>query len=226
MKLIEKMESEVAGKVSVILDEAKAKAGEIESTAKGTIERLEREARLASDKRLTLEKAKKMAGVTQRFKSEEAELKQELVDKSFDQARGKLDDFCGSKDYDDLFARLATEAFRDLEVDVTMAVREGDKGRGETAAKKAKVKISVEESLRGHGGGLTLASAKGDVYIDNSLYTRLERSRIDGVMAAGQILFGAGPAPAAEAKSESKPKKKATKKKKASKKKAAEEKKD
>jgi len=213
MKLIEKMEAEVAGKVSVILDEAKSKAAEIEGGATAAIESLEKDARLATDKRLALEKAKRMAKITQTYKQKEAELKQELVDKVFDAARKELDSLPGSGDYDALFGRLASEAFEDLSVPVTVSVREGDRKLAEAAVEKAGVEANVDEDLRGQGGGLTLRSESGDVFIDNSLYTRLDRSRIEGVMAAGRVLFG-GEAPA---KSEAKPKKKKAKKKKAKK---------
>lgn len=219
MKLIEKMEAEVARKIEAILAEAKQKAAAIEGSAEEAIADLKKDARLATEKRLVLEKARKTAKVTQVFKRQEAELKRDLVDAVFEAARKELDEFADSGDYDEAFERLAEEAFEDLEGKALVSVREGDGERARGALSAANVEGEVSEDLRGHGAGLLIRSPNGLALVDNTLYTRLERARIEGVLASGQILFGDGEAEGAAEPEEKKApaKKKANAKKRSTK---------
>lgn len=208
MRLIKRMESEVQAKIAAIEDQAKKDAAEIEAAGAAVVAELEKSARLATEKRLTLEKAKRMAQVTLASKKEEAELKQGLVDAAFEAAQGKLDKLAGSSDYKDLLGRVCAEALADVSVPLKGSVREGDKGALEQAAKSAGVDVTVSEDLRGGGGGVVLKSDDGDVFIDNTLHTRLQRARTEGTLEAGKVLFGgadkAAPAPAKEEKAEAK----------------------
>jgi vacuolar-type H+-ATPase subunit E/Vma4 len=191
MRLIEKMQADVSARIESILSEAKKKASEIEAEAKAEIESLEKEARVASFKRLDLEKARGSAKVLQSIKQQEAELKRNLIEKVFEKARKQLEELDGDA-YGKLFEKLAEEAFKDLgDSKFVAVVREGDKDRITKALKTAKIQADVEETLDGQGGGLLLHSDDGRVFIDNTLFTRLDRARVDGVTMAGKILFSA-----------------------------------
>lgn len=201
MRLIERMQAEVDAQVESILSEAKKQAAEIEESAQREIQRLGDAARSATNKRVALEKARRSAKILQQVKKEESELKRDLVEQAFDKARKQLEEL-GDAEYGKLFDHLAREALSDLAHKVTISVREGDAKRAKDAVKKAGAKADVEADLDGQGGGLTARSDDGAVFIDNTLFTRLERSRIDGVMVAGNILFGSAEAGAAEESSD------------------------
>lgn len=189
MRLIEQMESEVANQIKAILDQAKKDAAAIEDEAKARVEELKQEARLRTEKRIQLERARRSAKILQAIKKEEAESKQALLDKAFDQAQTSLKGLDGKK-YDELFVALAADALADLDCEVEVSVKEGDKKKAEAAVKEAKVKAQVQENLKGQGGGLVVKSPDGRIFIDNTLFTRLSRSRTEGSLIAGNILFG------------------------------------
>jgi len=232
MRLIERMRADVEARIDARLAEAKKQAAAIEGEAEAEIARLEKTARVATLKRVELEKARRSAKILQSVKQAEAELKRDLVEQAFDGARKQLDELKDSE-YGPLFEALAAEALNDLKAKVTISVREGDKARAEAAASKAGADAEVEEDLDGMGGGLMARSEDGSVYIDNTLHTRLERCRIEGVTVAGGVLFGGASAPKGNAKAaaeeaasedeseEEAPKKKAPAKKKSSKKRTA-----
>lgn len=190
MRLIEKMQADVQARVDAILSEAKKKATEIEAEAAAEIERVEKEARVATLKRLELERARRSAKVLQEIKQQEAELKRDLVEQAFEKARKQLEEL-DEQAYHNLFQSLS-EGLGDLgDRKFVARVREGDKDRIQKILKSAKIKADVEETLDGQGGGFILASEDGRVYIDNTLFTRLDRARLDGVTQAGKILFPA-----------------------------------
>jgi V/A-type H+-transporting ATPase subunit E len=191
MRLIEKMQADVDAQVEAILSKAKSEASEIEAQAAGEIEQQEKAARLASLKRLDLERARGAAKIMQAIKKQESELKRDIMEQVFDAARKQLDEL-GKSEYDKLFTALASETFRDLpEGKFIVAVQEGDKSRATKAVKASKIDATVEETLDGVGGGLVLRSEDGRIFVDNTLQSRLERIRIDGVTLAGKILFPA-----------------------------------
>lgn len=212
MRLIEKMEADVSAKVEAILAEAKEQAANIDSEAAARIEQLRKAARLETQKRLELEKARRASKILQAVRSEEADLKNDLMEQVYSAARKELDELDGER-YDTLFEQIAGEALRDLKHSVTISVREGDKARAEKAAEAAGADVTVVEDLDGEGGGIRLRSEGDEVLVDNTLAVRLERSRIDGVTVAGQVLFG-----------DKAPEDKSSKKKTAAKKKAAKKK--
>ena len=189
MRLIERMESETANKVKAILDEAKQEAQKIQAVANSHVESISRDARLRTEKRVELERARRSAKILQSIKKEEAESKQSLLDQAFGKAQSSLDKLSG-KDYDKLFDALAADALSDLDTEVTVSVKKGDKGKAEAAVKAAKAKATVKEDLDGMGGGVIVKSADGRVFIDNTLHTRLHRSRTEGTLIAGNILLG------------------------------------
>lgn len=190
MRLIEKMEADVSAKVEAILAEAKGKAADIEAEAAAKIEQLRKAARLETQKRLELEKARGASKILQAVRSEEADLKNDLMEQVYSTARKELDELDDDR-YDTLFEQIAVEALKDLKHPVTISVREGDKSRAEKAVKAAGADATVVEDLD-EGGGIRLRSESEEVLVDNTLAVRLERSRIDGVTVAGQILFGEG----------------------------------
>ena len=207
MRLIEKMEADVSAKVEAILAEAKEQAANIDSEAAAKIEQLRKAARLETQKRLELEKARRASKILQAVRSEEADLKNDLMEQVYSQARKELDELDGDR-YDTLFEQIAGEALKDLK----HSVREGDKARAEKAVKAAGADATVVEDLDGEGGGIRLRSEGEEVLVDNTLAVRLERSRIEGVTKAGQILFGAE-APEEGSKKKTAANKKAAKKK-------------
>ena len=211
MRLIEKMEADVSAKVEAILAEAKEQAANIDSEAAAKIEQLRKAARLETLKRLELEKARRASKILQAVRSEEADLKNDLMEQVYSQARKELDELDGDR-YDTLFEQIAGEALKDLKHSVTVSVREGDKARAEKAVKAAGADATVVEDLDGEGGGIRLRSEGEEVLVDNTLAVRLERSRIEGVTKAGQILFGAE-APEEGSKKKTAANKKAAKKK-------------
>jgi vacuolar-type H+-ATPase subunit E/Vma4 len=190
MRLIEKMEADVSAKVEAILAEAKGKAADIEAEAANKIEQLRKAARLETKKRLELEKARGASKILQAVRSEEADLKNDLMEQVYSTARKELDELDDDR-YDTLFEQIAGEALKDLKHPVTVSVREGDKGRAEKAIKASGADATVVEDLD-EGGGIRLRSESEEVLVDNTLAVRLERSRIHGVTIAGQILFGEG----------------------------------
>lgn len=190
MRLIERMESEARSRVQAILDGAKKQSAEIEAEAAGVAERLRKEARLATQKKLTLEKAKRASKVTLAAKKEEAETKRALIDRVFDGARKELESLSKGKDYPALFDKLADEALKDLSGKLAISVREGDKARAQAAAKRANADAEVNEDLRSPAGGLVIRTKDGGTLIDNTLVVRLDRSRVEGAVTAGKILFG------------------------------------
>jgi vacuolar-type H+-ATPase subunit E/Vma4 len=190
MRLIERMESEARSRVQAILDGAKKQASEIEAEVSQVAERLRKEARLATQKKLVLEKAKRASKVTLAAKKEEAETKRALLDRVFDGARKELESVSKGKDYAALFDKLADEAFKDLDGKLVVSVREGDKARAQAAVKRAGADAEVVEDLRSPAGGLVIRTKESGSLIDNTLLVRLDRSRIDGAVTAGKILFG------------------------------------
>lgn len=211
MRLIEKMEADVSAKVEAILAEAKDEAAAIASESAVKIEQLRKAARLETLKRLELEKARGASKILQVVRSEEAELKNDLMDQVYTQARKELDELDDDR-YDALFDKIASEALKDLKHPVTISVREGDKARTEAAVKAAGAQATVVEDLDGEGGGIRLRSDGEEILVENTLAVRLERSRIEGVTKAGQILFG-DEAPAEGADKKNASKKKSRKKK-------------
>lgn len=191
MRLIEKMTADAKARVDEILAGAKKQAAEIEGEASAEIQRLQRAARLGTEKRVELERARRSARIFQQIKAEEARLKRDLVETAFDGARKQLDEL-GEGEYGDLFTVLAEEGLSDIDRKVIVSVRDGDRSRAEEAVKKAGVTAEVDASLEGQGGGLVIRSDGGEIFIDNTLHGRLERSRIEGVTTAGRILFGGG----------------------------------
>lgn len=211
MRLIEKMEADVGAKVEAILAEAKEQAANIESEAAAKIEQLQKAARLETQKRVELEKARRASKILQAVRSEEADLKNDLMEQVYSTARKELDELDGDR-YEALFERIAAEALQDLKRPVTISVREGDKGRAQKAIKAAGVDATVAEDLDGEGGGIRLRSDGNEILVDNTLAVRLERSRIEGVTKAGQILFGAEAPEESSVKKTAAPKKAAKKK--------------
>ncbi len=189
MRLIERMEAEVAGRIQAILDEAKKQAEAVAASAAKDVEALQASARLATDKRVQLERAKSLAKVTLAVKKDEAELKRGLVDKVFGEVQKKLEALPSSKDYAKVLEALVQEAASGTSGKLQASVREGDKGKVEGLLKKTSIEATIAEDLRGRVGGIVLRSADGSVVIDNSLATRLERVRVAGTLAAGGLLF-------------------------------------
>lgn len=187
MRLIEKLQADVDAQVEEILSEARKQAAAIEAEADAEIEALKGVARVATRKRLDLEKARRSAKVLHRAKQREAQFKQGLVERAFEAAGKKLQEL-DEDTYSKLFERLAAEALRDLgKGKLTVSVREGDRARAEAALEAAGAEADIEETLE--QGGLVVRSEDTNLFVDGSLETRLQRAYLEGVTLAGTILF-------------------------------------
>lgn len=169
-KIIQKIEAETAAEVKEILTNAQKTANEIKKGASKELAVKLKNIKVQGEKRVTIMRNIHLSEARRMTRRSILGAKEELIQKSFDEAKNKLRSLTGEQ-YRQVLLRLVKESLPLVGTKAVATVtREEDK-----AVVSSVPNITVKPKLAQGLGGLIIESADGKIVVDNTFDAILER---------------------------------------------------
>ena len=196
-KIVSSIMSEAQGKADIIMQEANAEIATINADAEKTAE---------SEKNKILENGKKQSDMRYqqiiseaKMNARRAELgaKEEVIEAAFDKATEDLKDIAssGSEEYDDSLSKIIKEAVDELgSNDLIIQLNEADTNKFKSQLDSSStfqiddVKFQLGEPIDTIGGAI-VKTKNGDIEVNNTIESRLERFKSILRSEVANVLF-------------------------------------
>ena len=196
-KIVSSIMSEAQGKADIIMQEANAEIATINADAEKTAE---------SEKNKILENGKKQSDMRYqqiiseaKMNARRAELgaKEEVIEAAFDKATDDLKDIAssGSEEYDDSLTKIIKEAVDEIGgKDLIIQLNEADTNKFKSQLDSSStfqiddVKFQLGEPIDTIGGAI-VKTKSGDIEVNNTIESRLERFRSVLRSEVANVLF-------------------------------------
>ena len=196
-KIVSSIMSEAQGKADIIMQEANAEIATINADAEKTAE---------SEKNKILENGKKQSDMRYqqiiseaKMNARRAELgaKEEVIEAAFDKATEDLKDIAssGSEEYDDSLSKIIKEAVDELgSNDLIIQLNEADTNKFKSQLDSSStfqiddIKFQLGEPIDTIGGAI-VKTRNGDIEVNNTIESRLERFKSVLRSEVANVLF-------------------------------------
>ena len=196
-KIVSSIMSEAQGKADIIMQEANAEIATINADAEKTAE---------SEKNKILENGKKQSDMRYqqiiseaKMNARRAELgaKEEVIEAAFDKATDDLKDIAssGSEEYDDSLSKIIKEAVDELgSNDLIIQLNEADTNKFKSQLDSSStfqiddIKFQLGEPIDTIGGAI-VKTRNGDIEVNNTIESRLERFKSILRSEVANVLF-------------------------------------
>ena len=196
-KIVSSIMSEAQGKADIIMQEANAEIATINADAEKTAE---------SEKNKILENGKKQSDMRYqqiiseaKMNARRAELgaKEEVIEAAFDKATDDLKDIAssGSEEYDDSLTKIIKEAVDEIGgKDLIIQLNEADTNKFKSQLDSSStfqiddIKFQLGEPIDTIGGAI-VKTKSGDIEVNNTIESRLERFRSVLRSEVANVLF-------------------------------------
>ena len=196
-KIVSSIMSEAQGKADIIMQEANAEIATINADAEKTAE---------SEKNKILENGKKQSDMRYqqiiseaKMNARRAELgaKEEVIEAAFDKATDDLKDIAssGSEEYDDSLTKIIKEAVDEIgSKDLIIQLNEADTNKFKSQLDSSStfqiddVKFQLGEPIDTIGGAI-VKTKNGDIEVNNTIESRLERFKSVLRSEVADVLF-------------------------------------
>ena len=196
-KIVSSIMSEAQGKADIIMQEANAEIATINADAEKTAE---------SEKNKILENGKKQSDMRYqqiiseaKMNARRAELgaKEEVIEAAFDKATEDLKDIAssGSEEYDDSLSKIIKEAVDELgSKDLIIHLNEADTNKFKSQLDSSStfqiddIKFQLGEPIDTIGGAI-VKTRNGDIEVNNTIESRLERFKSVLLSEVANVLF-------------------------------------
>ncbi|WP_296796449.1 V-type ATP synthase subunit E [uncultured Methanobrevibacter sp.] len=196
-KIVSSIMSEAQGKADIIMQEANAEIATINADAEKTAE---------SEKNKILENGKKQSDMRYqqiiseaKMNARRAELgaKEEVIEAAFDKATEDLKDIAssGSEEYDDSLSKIIKEAVDELgSKDLIIHLNEADTNKFKSQLDSSStfqiddIKFQLGEPIDTIGGAI-VKTRNGDIEVNNTIESRLERFKSVLRSEVANVLF-------------------------------------
>ena len=196
-KIVSSIMSEAQGKADIIMQEANAEIATINADAEKTAQ---------SEKNKILENGKKQSDMRYqqiiseaKMNARRAELgaKEEVIEAAFDKATDDLKDIAssGSEEYDDSLSKIIKEAVDELgSKDLIIHLNEADTNKFKSQLDSSStfqiddVKFQLGEPIDTIGGAI-VKTKNGDIEVNNTIESRLERFKSVLRSEVANVLF-------------------------------------
>ena len=196
-KIVSSIMSEAQGKADIIMQEANAEIATINANAEKTAE---------SEKNKILENGKKQSDMRYqqiiseaKMNARRAELgaKEEVIEAAFDKATDDLKDIAssGSEEYDDSLTKIIKEAVDEIGgKDLIIQLNEADTNKFKSQLDSSStfqiddIKFQLGEPIDAIGGAI-VKTKSGDIEVNNTIESRLERFRSVLRSEVANVLF-------------------------------------
>lgn len=190
MELLKAIEEEAEKRCREAREKAEADVRRIREETEDQVRSARETARQESRRKLRQEETVLVSEAETKVQRESALVKNEILENSMQAAREKLAAFAKSKEYPNVFARLAEEAVREISGDFIATVRAGDEELARKTLQKLGAK-NFEVSADGDfSGGLIVTARDGRARVVNTFDSRFEEAREEAVLRIGPELFG------------------------------------
>jgi V/A-type H+-transporting ATPase subunit E len=182
--IIKKIESETVAEINNILNDARAKASEIQKEANMMLSEELNQIQNEGKKKITIMRNIHLSEARRMARRTILSAKEELIDECFDQAKGRLTSLSG-EEYRSVIVQL---------IDSSLPLI-GNKGKVRLTREEDKAilssypNLSVSTGLAAGYGGLIFESEDGSVVVDNTFNAILERKKEDVRTEVATILF-------------------------------------
>ena len=196
-KIVSSIMSEAQGKADIIMQEANAEIATINADAEKTAE---------SEKNKILENGKKQSDMRYqqiiseaKMNARRAELgaKEEVIEAAFDKATDDLKDIAssGSEEYDDSLTKIIKEAVDEIgSKDLIIQLNEADTNKFKSQLDSSStfqiddIKFQLGEPIDTIGGAI-VKTKNGDIEVNNTIESRLERFKSVLRSEVADVLF-------------------------------------
>jgi len=196
-KIVSSIMSEAQGKADIIMQDANAEVATITANAEKTAE---------SEKNKILDNGKKQSDMRYqqiiseaKMNARRAELgaKEEVIEAAFDKATDELKSIAssGSEEYDDSLSKMIKEAVDELgSKDLILQLNEADTNKFKSQLDSSStfqiddIKFQLGEPIDAIGGAI-VKTKSGDIEVNNTIESRLERFRSVLRSEVANVLF-------------------------------------
>jgi V/A-type H+-transporting ATPase subunit E len=182
--IIKKIESETVAEINNILNDAKAKASELQKEANAMLAEELNQIQNEGKKRITIMRNIHLSEARRMARRTILSAKEELITQCFNQAKDRLSALSG-EEYRNVMVQLINNSLPLI----------GNKGKVRLTREEDKAilssypNLSISSGLASGFGGLILESDDGSVVVDNTFNAILERKKEDVRTEVASILF-------------------------------------
>lgn len=142
-----------------------------------------------ADEEVRLEKARIISRANFQVKKEIVRVKEEMVNKVFDEIVNRAKTLRNQSSYESVFEKLASEALSGIPGNAVVSVDLAD----ETLARKTFEKMGVDCTIKTDfkcSGGLKVMSEDGNIVLNNSIDSRIDKAKQFLMTDIIKVLFG------------------------------------
>jgi vacuolar-type H+-ATPase subunit E/Vma4 len=187
--LLEEIRSQSQAESRRVQEEAQGRLSEIRARSEEQIRRLEAEAQRQLERRLSVDGDRLRGEASLELRTRVLAARRQWLDRTFQEARKRLEQRCSSAEYGELLPRLVREAAAAVGGQGILRVAREDL----ELARRAVRELGLDFEVRGEEGprGTVVASSSDELRrADNGVWTRLAQAERSREQEIARLLFG------------------------------------
>lgn len=188
-EMLTALEQEGLDDVKRIDSEAEAYENQILLEAEEEAKKIHEVSMKNADEEVRLEKARMISRANFQVKKEIVRVKEAMVNKVFDEITKRVENLRSQSSYESVFEKLASEAISGIPGKVVVSVDQADEALARKTFEKMGIDCPIKTDFK-CSGGLKAMSEDGNIVLNNSIDSRIDKAKQFLMTDIIKVLFG------------------------------------